>query len=284
MTETLTADEREAVRRGTCQASGPKAIRIIDALTARAEAAESDRDAARVSAAAEMRGHQRVAAALEHQQAIVERLDRAESEAAALRADVEQLSVCAETARKSASESEARALTAETDLAAANALLREVTGCVSDTLLERIEAHLDGKPAAHTWGSDPGAVRPDCGHQQPAAGECAWCLIDGAKKCASCGGNGSWMAPVYHNERVSEPCPSCGGSGVTAPPAALTRTERPMLTREDWFAADDRRRAEQRVLDANAQLDEEWLRKCEFSREMWLVNFARAELARRGLK
>ena len=265
MTETLTEDEREAVRRGTCQASGPKALRIIDALTARAEAAERQQR--------------------ERDDMWRRRQEnwRAESEAAALRAEVEQL-VCAETARKSASESEARALTAETDLAAANALLREVTGCVSDTLLERIESHLARQPAAHTWGSAPGAVRPDCGHQQPAAGECAWCLVDGAKKCASCGGNGSWMAPVYHNERVLETCPSCGGSGVTAPPAALTRTERPMLTREDWFAADDRRRAEQRVLDANAQLDEEWLRKCEFSREMWLVNFARAELARRGLK
>lgn len=42
--------------------------------------------------------------------------------------------------------------------------------------------------------------------------------------------------------------------------------------------------AEQAVLDAMAKVDQEWLRKCEFSREMWLVNFARAELARRGLK
>jgi hypothetical protein len=36
-TEKLTEDEREAVRRGTCQASGPKALRIIDALTAENE-------------------------------------------------------------------------------------------------------------------------------------------------------------------------------------------------------------------------------------------------------
>jgi hypothetical protein len=32
--ETLTEDQREAVRRGTCQASGPKALRIIDAQAA----------------------------------------------------------------------------------------------------------------------------------------------------------------------------------------------------------------------------------------------------------
>lgn len=38
--ERLTEDEREAVRRGTCQASGPKALRIIDRLTAALEAAE----------------------------------------------------------------------------------------------------------------------------------------------------------------------------------------------------------------------------------------------------
>lgn len=33
-TEKLTEDEREAVRRGTCQASGPKALRIVHQQTA----------------------------------------------------------------------------------------------------------------------------------------------------------------------------------------------------------------------------------------------------------
>jgi hypothetical protein len=39
--------------------------------------------------------------------------------------------------------------------------------------------------------------------------------------------------------------------------------------------------AEQRVLEANKELDADWLRSCEFSRDMRIVNFARAELARR---
>lgn len=36
------------------------------------------------------------------------------------------------------------------------------------------------------------------------------------------------------------------------------------------------------VLEACALLEEDWLRKCEWSRDMRIVSFARAELARRG--
>lgn len=31
--------------------------------------------------------------------------------------------------------------------------------------------------------------------------------------CAACNGEGFWMAPVYHNERVRERCSTCSGTG-----------------------------------------------------------------------
>lgn len=36
-----------------------------------------------------------------------------------------------------------------------------------------------GKATGREWGTGPGQVRRDCGHEQPAPGECPWCLIDG---------------------------------------------------------------------------------------------------------
>jgi DnaJ-class molecular chaperone len=33
-------------------------------------------------------------------------------------------------------------------------------------------------------------------------------------ECRACDGNGWWMAPVYHNERVRETCARCGGTGA----------------------------------------------------------------------
>lgn len=35
--------------------------------------------------------------------------------------------------------------------------------------------------------------------------------------CKACNGEGTWMAPVYHNERVRETCPRCNGSGAEPP-------------------------------------------------------------------
>jgi hypothetical protein len=35
--------------------------------------------------------------------------------------------------------------------------------------------------------------------------------------CRYCGGDGYWMAPVYHNERQRELCPRCAGRGYETP-------------------------------------------------------------------
>lgn len=56
------------------------------------------------------------------------------------------------------------------------------------------------------------------------------------------------------------------------------------ITRQQLRDFESRTEAEQRVLDANSELDPDWLSKCEFSRDIRIVNFARAELACRGLK
>jgi excinuclease UvrABC ATPase subunit len=44
-------------------------------------------------------------------------------------------------------------------------------------------------------------------------------------KCRSCDGEGYWMAPVYHNERVRERCPSCRGRCIEPEeiPTVLTK-------------------------------------------------------------
>lgn len=60
--------------------------------------------------------------------------------------------------------------------------------------------------------------------------------------------------------------------------------ERCLPAREERARRERLAQADQAVLDASGQLDAEWLRSCEFSRDMRIVNYARAELARRGLK
>lgn len=70
---------------------------------------------------------------------------RAEKENDELRAALEQIRVSCD---KAMDEQHAKLVRVADEKRAANALLREVTGCVSDTLLERIETHLAGQPAA----------------------------------------------------------------------------------------------------------------------------------------
>lgn len=311
-TETLTAEERNWP---TPKVFG-KALRIIDALTARvaeqretikqhciaAHELSSERDAANARAEAADKNAQHCTECVVQAEATA---DAAESEAAALRAENERLK-----AESAANERRARAFQAgATKLQAERDAANELLGLVKTALttegktrrwrIDQALTHLAGQPAAHTWGSAPGSVRPDCGHQQPAAGECAWCLVDAAPT--------DWVHGNRHPANAwSSLCPECARQ-LSLPGAPtrteactfnhpedeyqrtseelherdLARTERPMLTREDWFAADDRRRAEQRVLDACARWFDE---PKPFPPTPASHALYQAELARRGLK
>jgi hypothetical protein len=73
--ESLTEDEREAVRRGTCQASGPKALRILDAQAADVERLRADRKHRIVRMQEAIDAHLATATSLAAANALLERCD-----------------------------------------------------------------------------------------------------------------------------------------------------------------------------------------------------------------
>jgi hypothetical protein len=87
--ETLTEDQREAVRRGTCQASGPKALRIIDAqavalaesraecgrLRAKLAAAEAECERLRAHCVANYNAWRSASAECERQRGVLTKLE-----------------------------------------------------------------------------------------------------------------------------------------------------------------------------------------------------------------
>lgn len=185
-----------------------------------------------------------------------------------------------------------------TSLAAANALLAEwyKNYAKQSNLSRRTKDRLAAQPAtARTHCGEHAGWRSDCercGDAQPATAPLSddlgtalvqVCDAEHAQPAtaptgmvrAYVGGGEYEMVPATAPACTPELRPGCTQADYYEP----TRTEA-----DDSAEEYDRLNAEQRVLDANHELDTDWLKQCEFSRDMRIVNFARAELARRGLK
>jgi len=160
--EQLTEDEREAVRRGTCQASGPKALRIIDAQAAALTAANARADAAEVQAHEAELTLDEVQRKLDTvhsghiacKQAWVAKEAEFESEAAALRATVERLR---------GSKTRVREAQLASRLAATNARIAEL-----EAALDRVRAvlktdarHIDQMTMLHFYEALAGVPAPE---------------------------------------------------------------------------------------------------------------------------